>query len=56
MKNFKISGMNRISKSTQKSITGGSDHLRCLNMCRIAYEPGPGLWRCWERCGGMAGS
>ncbi len=52
MKNFKVKGMKIISKSQQKSISGGiNPHALCLVRCEGEYNPGPQLWKCWQKCG-----
>ncbi len=53
MKNFKVKGMKPISKSDQKSISGGGNwsiYIMCMNECNETKPFGPERWRCWEIC------
>ncbi len=52
MKILKVNGMKAISKSQQKSISGGTNpHALCMIRCEGESIHFSQLLKCWERCG-----
>ncbi len=49
MKILNVKGVKTISKSHQRSISGGNWHQQCVQWC-LDNHSGEALWDCWDNC------